>query len=485
MKKNIYLLIILLSLVGCKDFLEETSQDLVRPSQVTDLEQILLGDGYGSPYYSTTIFTDEQASTNLDDESFQSTYDELKWLYTWNKDMFTDAGAGYFHCFWEMPYRRILGCNLVLDYLDEMAGKEVLRESLRGEALVLRAWNYFHLVNMFGIAYSQGNPSTDLGVPLKLDATVNGDFYTRNTVAEVYARIEKDLLDGNRLLMENRYERTFYRIDHLAAKAMLSRVYLYMENWDKALAYADSVLILKSDLLDLNNFSMDVYNTSGTGSVYLATAPDEIIWARNYLTGYSLSSSVIAWVIGPFVVSQELIGRYEQGAFADISAKRVRDLRAFFYFTFGMDIWGLQWDMRESIAKGGSSSYIQGIRTAELYLNRAEAYTQKFLKEGNDAYRNQALTDLNKLRKYRFNKEFPADELNITDGQELLEFIIDERFRELCGETNHRWCDLRRYGLTVTHVLKPEGQTYSQDMRHYVLPIPELVLEQNPYLVQN
>ena len=101
MKKNIYLLIILLSLVGCKDFLEETSQDLVRPSQVTDLEQILLGDGYGSPYYSTTIFTDEQASTNLDDESFQSTYDELKWLYTWNKDMFTDAGAGYFHCFWE------------------------------------------------------------------------------------------------------------------------------------------------------------------------------------------------------------------------------------------------------------------------------------------------------------------------------------------------------------------------------------------------
>ncbi|MEI3421740.1 MAG: hypothetical protein V8R91_12180 [Butyricimonas faecihominis] len=57
MKKNIYLLIILLSLVGCKDFLEETSQDLVRPSQVTDLEQILLGDGYGSPYYSTTIFS--------------------------------------------------------------------------------------------------------------------------------------------------------------------------------------------------------------------------------------------------------------------------------------------------------------------------------------------------------------------------------------------------------------------------------------------
>ncbi|MEI3421738.1 MAG: RagB/SusD family nutrient uptake outer membrane protein [Butyricimonas faecihominis] len=114
-------------------------------------------------------------------------------------------------------------------------------------------------MNMFGIAYSQGNPSTDLGVPLKLDATVNGDFYTRNTVAEVYAQIEKDLLDGNRLLMENRYERNFFRIDHFAAKAILSRVYLYMENWDKALAYADSPCRLKP-ICGFEYCQMDVYN---------------------------------------------------------------------------------------------------------------------------------------------------------------------------------------------------------------------------------
>ena len=42
MKKNIYLLIILLSLVGCKDFLEETSQDLVRPSQVTVMDLLII-----------------------------------------------------------------------------------------------------------------------------------------------------------------------------------------------------------------------------------------------------------------------------------------------------------------------------------------------------------------------------------------------------------------------------------------------------------
>ncbi|MEI3421736.1 MAG: hypothetical protein V8R91_12160 [Butyricimonas faecihominis] len=46
--------------------------------------------------------------------------------------------------------------------------------------------------------------------------------------------------------------------------------------------------------------------------------------------------------------------------------------------------------------------------------------------------------------------------MNITDGPELLEFLLMSDVGSYVG-TNHRWCDLRRYGLTVTHVLQPEG----------------------------
>ena len=46
MKGKICSLISVLFLTGCSDFLEERSQDEVRPSMVNDLEQILLGDGY-------------------------------------------------------------------------------------------------------------------------------------------------------------------------------------------------------------------------------------------------------------------------------------------------------------------------------------------------------------------------------------------------------------------------------------------------------
>lgn len=64
MKGKICSLISVLFLTGCSDFLEERSQDEVRPSMVNDLEQILLGDGYQESnfYYATEIFTDNVES---------------------------------------------------------------------------------------------------------------------------------------------------------------------------------------------------------------------------------------------------------------------------------------------------------------------------------------------------------------------------------------------------------------------------------------
>ena len=50
MKKQIYLLLIGISFVwslsSCGDFLEESSLDEIRPSTVTDLEQLMLGEAY-------------------------------------------------------------------------------------------------------------------------------------------------------------------------------------------------------------------------------------------------------------------------------------------------------------------------------------------------------------------------------------------------------------------------------------------------------
>ena len=202
---------------------------------------------------------------------------------------------------------------------------------------------------------------------------------------------------------------------------------------------------------------------------------------REYDRGFEVPGASLP----PFSISSDLGGLYVKGEWANLVGRTVEDLRAL-YFYWKIDIMGNRAWKRIGITKGkGDLGGFQGIRTAELYLNRAEAYAQKFIIEGNDTYREAALADLNTLRKNRFNKEF-YKEIDVVDKEELLDYCLTERRRELCGETNHRWCDLRRYGKTVKHVLvESELQEFEQDMSLFALPIPEDVLKQNPNLKQN
>ena len=128
---------------------------------------------------------------------------------------------------------------------------------------------------------------------------------------------------------------------------------------------------------------------------------------------------------------------------------------------------------------------MQGIRTAELYLNRAEGYIRKFMETGNDADRVAALKDLNLLRQNRYRD---YTELNVTDAEELLNIYQWERRKELVGETNHRWCDIRRYGMTIRHDLfenQDAVATYELTPNMYALPIPDEAIDRNNNLKQN
>lgn len=66
----------------------------------------------------------------------------------------------------------------------------------------------------------------------------------------------------------------------------------------------------------------------------------------------------------------------------------------------------------------------KGIRTAELYLNRAEVYVRKYMETGDDQYRKDALNDLNKLRENRYDiRNVEYMKVEITDPDELFDFI--------------------------------------------------------------
>ena len=143
--------------------------------------------------------------------------------------------------------------------------------------------------------------------------------------------------------------------------------------------------------------------------------------------------------------------------------------------------------------KGGKNNKwaTRGIRTAELYLNRAEAYVRKFMETGEDNYRTLALDDLNRLRENRYDtRNVTYTKVDIADADELLQFYKDERRRELCFE-EHRWFDLRRYGMPSfsrewwDNGVLVKQYTLEKNDPSYTLPVPQAVIEQNRKLEQN
>lgn len=495
--KNILFFILLLGFVGCSDFLEEASQDEVRPATADDLMQVMVGEGYPMDYfqyvYVDFLTDDVQCNGAGGQETLESSVEDMYPLFSWGDDVYEKLTNDMYNT-WQICYSKIMGCNTVIDYMDRVSGEEKTKNNMLGQALVLRAYYYLLLVNYYALPYNYGDPTKNLGVPLKLEMEVVDGFLPRKTVAEVYEQIVTDLEEGIKLLEGNKIDMSLYKISALAGKAILCRVYLYMEDWDNALKYANMVLGEKPALTSLASAPEDAmqYQGSNTWCVYNESTSDEIIWMYGGSREFSCYSSGNGVATNPYTASDALMDLYEFSTDSD----NHWDLRRYMYFKY--EAW-MDWStFRATIFpaygfKGGKNTKwaSHGIRTAELYLNRAEAYVRKFMETGDDNYRTLALADLNKLRENRYDTRNVAySKVDYTNADELLQFYKDERRRELCFE-GHRWFDLRRYGMPeLTHVYfikadSKEQLVLGKEDPRYVLPIPQSALDRNPYLEQN
>ena len=140
---------------------------------------------------------------------------------------------------------------------------------------------------------------------------------------------------------------------------------------------------------------------------------------------------------------------------------------------------GKVYNIRNQIVQS-SNNFGMSFRLSELYLNLAEAHAML----GNSE---KALFYLNELRSKRI-KEY-KDVVGIS-GEELIQFVREERRRELCFE-GHRWFDLRRWGMeSFTRKWKLNNEPWQNYVIEkndpaFTLPIPDEVIERNPGLEQN
>ena len=232
----------MLTLGACGNFLEEESQSEVIPKTTSDFSELLLGTGYpddAEPNFSFISLMDDDcahfltyASTS-DPEGTVGTSNAITQfpIYSWQPTLAdydgydSEINVTASSTTYAQFYSKILGCNAVLDYIDDAIGTQEDRDRVKAEALAVRALMYFQLVNIYGEPYNHNKEA--LGVPVRLVSDLTEKHIERSTVGYIYEEvILKDLLEAARLLDPLPIMRKNYRVNQPAIHILLSRVYL-------------------------------------------------------------------------------------------------------------------------------------------------------------------------------------------------------------------------------------------------------------------
>ena len=163
------------------------------------------------------------------------------------------------------------------------------------------------------------------------------------------------------------------------------------------------------------------------------------------------------------------------------------DLRRDVYFgkMFYEDSYDLMYAFQAMPMKGQEER--EAWRSPEVYLNMAEAYARR------DGVCQEAIDLLNELRIKKMTQEsYVAKTIGDFDSvEELVDFIWEERRRELCFEEAMRFWDLRRQGMPeITHmVYRTDGTSQSYVLEagspNYLLQIPAAETDYNSAIKNN
>jgi len=368
---------------------------------------------------------------------------------------------------WENTYAAINVANVIIESAPKLGTyrEEAIKQHV-AEAKFLRAYNYLVLQKLYGDGALTGKMS-GLGLPLQLEP-YEGTKYnaanalTRSTIQETYNQIIKDLTEALPDLLEA-YEddlETRARATKGSVHALLSRVYLYMGDYDQAAS--EAAFLIGNGNYHLNSDLKAVFPTS---SGYDVSLDREYIYAipltynngdhqfgTHFYSYYHKSSQYVA---------DDFISKY-----TDTDQRKTKLLWK--AYTEGYN------PSKLTTAKFNNSDgrdNIPMIRLSEMYLTRAEALAHT-------SGVNQESVDLLNAIASRaddgFTNYITSD---FTNANDLIDRILLERELELCFEGLHRY-DLIHTGRKLKYKELPENK--------YVLPIPKSEIEiTKGSLVQN
>ncbi|MEK6478982.1 RagB/SusD family nutrient uptake outer membrane protein [Catalinimonas sp. 4WD22] len=520
-----------LGLSACEDFLEEenrTALSLETASENPETFDQLVASVYERARETTTKYTADMYYT-LEDlgtdlvtrGTVVSGVDPINDYVNMNSTIWV------FDVYWDNQYSVISAANVVLDNAEAIQGvDEETKTTGMAEAKFFRAWSYFNLVENYG------------GVPLVLYqvTTAETDFF-RASEEEVYAQIITDLEDALQGVSENpeAYGRVSKdAVRHLMSKVLLTRGYKSFgtsEDFTEAAALA-ATIISKYPLVSSFEELVDVGNQRNPEVVFAYLFGGDVVsrgWGNSRHMMYKFRyfdypgmtrGNQYQKGLGPaptpffFKLFEEGDERadatYRRVIYAEIDSEDgsilAGDTAIYFpktawsqeaidavpyavinpgtYFTNNgvtdvhypmfrkFDNPGVPFTQPDQQSEGTRDMVM--MRAGEAYLIAAEANLQL----GNVAEAADLLTTL----RARAGLTTP-----ITESEVDLDFILDERARELMGEVN-RWMDLKRTGQLVERTLEYNPHAALNNdltVKNLLRPIPQSEIDisgftQNP-----
>ncbi len=412
--------------------------------------------------------------------------------------------------YWSNQYSIISAANIAIDNAENILDVSDAEKALGiGEAKFFRAWAYFKLVENYG------------GVPIVLNEITTAEIeYTRASEEEVYTLIVQDLQDALDAVNEtpDAFGRVYKDVvRHLLSKVLLTRGYKSFgasSDFTDAAALAETVIgnhPLVSSFAELT--SIDNQRNSEVVFSYLFGSNSvsrgwgnsrHMKYKFRYYDYPGLSRTVqgLGHMPTPFYYSlfadddERAEATYSRVIYAteddvniavgdtaiyfpktawtqaEIDAKPYKVINPETYFqsdgitTVHYPIFNKFDDPNVPFTQPDQSS--QGerdmvvMRSGEAYLIAAEAY----LASDNTTDAAQRLTTL----RTRAGLITPVD-----PGDVNLDFILDERARELGGEVN-RWMDLKRTGKLIERTLAHNPHAALNNaltVKHLLRPIPQ------------
>lgn len=486
MKKYTAYLFLIAFLCNCSDFLEVTPREetsteelfstyggtiqvlngaYYRTEEILSTKLFLYADIQGGNITFSPTRTGSNAGTIGIPSVFQNTYNFVD-----------NAQTSEFSYLYSNSYTALANINNILFFVDGLTdASEQQKNQIKAEALALRGFLHFNLLQIYAQNYSFSPDGSHLGIVYADQRFLGGvDYPSRKSVADCYELLTRDLenaLDsfGSQQATSGPVYSVF---NPTSTKALLARVALQKRDWATALSYASDVIATSGiALMPTANYVSQWENPNLPVSEVILefTIPissDGEVTPSNTVSEYFKyiisNGSVIDY--GIYVASPDLIALYGEN---DVRKEVFHELQLSVATPNGNEQRPFNFTKKFQDNPGTLA-----IRLSEMYLIVAEAQARL----GNTA---GASTALNTIKN---RAGIPS-----WNGQNnILDEILLERRKELCFE-GHLFFDLARY---AKNVVRNEGcLSLTCDLNYpnpkFILPIPQQTINVNQNIIQN